>query len=396
MPILPRFGVRLKAVQATFPDNNFTYCAAKNPLNSSHPLHKRNTPGALTTVRVSGIFDAPCSGCALAVMPTRTSAHARNDDFAKEKVMKATFWLVLVSVLVTGMVEVVGAQNPEVTHNTWTSGTPMPTARMGAAAAAVGTNIYVIGGYYVNDITGVNEIYNTKTNKWTTGAPDPATRAFVAYAVVNKILYVFGGSNGSELLNVTESYDPATDTWTTLAPVPYVAETAAAVADKDVIYVIGGQDSSGYVTNVASYNTTTNTWTEETPLMVPTGWEAVGLLGATVVAADGGNSSSYVGSEGYNVKKNTWVDLPADPTPRLVGCYAVIKGKLYLAGGNNGSNLTLNESYNPKTKSWTTLAPMPEGIQTNAASAEAGGRLFCFGGGLFDQIVYNNVQIYQP
>jgi len=114
------------------------------------------------------------------------------------------------------------------------------------------------------------------------------------------------------------------------------------------------------------------------------------------VAADGGNSSSYVGSEGYNVKKNTWADLPADPTPRLVGCYAVIKGKLYVAGGNNGSNLTLNESYTPKTKSWTTLAPMPEGIQINAASAEAGGRLFCFGGGSFDQIVYNNVQIYQP
>jgi len=39
---------------------------------------------------------------------------------------------------------------------------------------------------------------------------------------------------------------------------------------------------------------------------------------------------------------------------------------------------------------------MPQGIGLNAASAESGGRLYCFGGGLFDQIVYNNVQIYQP
>jgi len=62
----------------------------------------------------------------------------------------------------------------------------------------------------------------------------------------------------------------------------------------------------------------------------------------------------------------------------------------------NGSNLTVNESYNPKTKSWTNLAPMPEGIDYSAASAEAGGRLYCFGGGEFGQTVYNNVQIYQP
>jgi N-acetylneuraminic acid mutarotase len=159
---------------------------------------------------------------------------------------------------------------------------------------------------------------------------------------------------------------------------------------------MGGQDDSGYLTNVASYNTTTNTWTEEAPLLVPTGWEAVGLLGTTIVAADGGNNSGYEGSEGYTIKKNTWADLPSDPTPRLVGCYAVIKGELYVAGGNNGSNLTINESYNPKTKSWTTLAAMPEGIDISAASAESGGRLYCFGGGTFDQIVYDNVQIYQP
>jgi len=39
---------------------------------------------------------------------------------------------------------------------------------------------------------------------------------------------------------------------------------------------------------------------------------------------------------------------------------------------------------------------MPEGIDIGAASAETGGRLYCLGGGLFDQIVYNNVRIYQP
>jgi hypothetical protein len=39
---------------------------------------------------------------------------------------------------------------------------------------------------------------------------------------------------------------------------------------------------------------------------------------------------------------------------------------------------------------------MPEGIDLDAASAEAGGQLYCFGGGLFPSTVYNYVQIYQP
>jgi len=286
-------------------------------------------------------------------------------------------------------------QSPSVTHNTWASGAAMPTARMGAAAGAVGTNIYVIDGYTPGSMVGVNEIYNTKKNTWTTGASDPNPRGFVASVMVNKILYIFGGSAG-EILNLTESYNPATNKWTTLAPMPYAAQSASAVADKDVIYLIGGNDNP-FLANVASYNTTTNTWTEETPMLQMKGWSAAALLGTTIVAADGSDTCCYLGdNESYNLKKNTWTELTADPNPRAVGCYAVIKGQLYVAGGVNPNNLTVNESYNPKTKSWTTLAPMPQGILHAAASAVAGGRMYCFGGGEFEQTVYDNVQIYQP
>ena len=116
--------------------------------------------------------------------------------------MKTAFRLLLLSLLFVGTVSLVKAQTPEVTHNTWTTGASMPTARMTAAAIAVGTNIHVIDGYTPGGFTGVHEIYNTKKNTWTTGTPDPNTRGFVAYAVVNKILYIFGGSNGSEILDI--------------------------------------------------------------------------------------------------------------------------------------------------------------------------------------------------
>lgn len=62
---------------------------------------------------------------------------------------------------------------PAVSHNTWTTGASLPTARMGAAAGTIGPNIYVIGGYNVSSDLGVNEIYNPKKNTWSTGSPDP-------------------------------------------------------------------------------------------------------------------------------------------------------------------------------------------------------------------------------
>jgi len=309
-----------------------------------------------------------------------------------------TFRMILIAFVVAGSTLLASAQAPVINHNTWTSGAPLPTARMGAAAGAIGADIYVIDGWNNSSILGVNEIYNPKKNTWTTGASDPNPRAWPAYAVVNKILYVFGGSNGAEFLDLTESYDPATDTWTTLAPAPYAQYGATAVADKDVIYLMGGATFSGaFLTNVASYNTTTNTWTDESPLLVGRDFFAAGLLGTTVVAADGQNSSGVLGdNEGYSAKANAWTELNADPTPRVAACWAAIKGDLYVAGGTNGTLLNLTESYNAKTKSWTTLAPMPTGIWFAAASATAGGKLYCFGGGQYEVSVNNNVQIYQP
>jgi uncharacterized repeat protein (TIGR03803 family) len=284
-----------------------------------------------------------------------------------------------------------------IVHNSWRSGTALPTARMGAAAGAIGSDIYVVGGYTLNGAIGNNDIYNPEKNSWTSGAADPDPRAFAAYAVVNKKLYMFGGSNGSALLNVAEAYDPATNSWSTLAPVPYVSETASAVADKDVIYVIGGQDYNGYLTNVESYNTTTNTWTDEAPLPGAQGWAAVGLLGTTVVAADGSNGSINLGvNQAYNVTNNTWSELTPDPTPRTPGCYGVINGKSYVAGGLTQTMITLNEAYNPGTKAWATVAPMPQAPGIAAGSAVDGGNLYCFGGGIFLTNVYDYVQIYQP
>jgi N-acetylneuraminic acid mutarotase len=321
--------------------------------------------------------------------------------------MKTAFRFLLLLLVSVGTASLATAQSPEVTHNTWTAGKPMPTARFGAFAGVIGKDIYVVGGATNSgyQATGVNEIYNTKTNAWTTGAPDPTARELGASAVVNGILYVIGGStSGSNPLSLVEAYDPASNTWTTKAPMPTPRNSMPAVVDKDIIYVIGGYDpNTGFwYDTVESYNTGTDTWSEETPLPVGTSWEAVGLLGATIVSADGQqgpppNGTVTGANEGYNVKKNTWTALPADPNTRLESCFAAIKGQLYVASGANATGtLTVNEAYDAKTKSWTTLAPIPNAL-TTPGYATVGGRLYCIGGSSSNlQSVYDYVQIYQP
>jgi N-acetylneuraminic acid mutarotase len=202
-------------------------------------------------------------------------------------------------------------------------------------------------------------------------------------------------------MNLVEAYNPVSNTWTTKASMPTARAAMPAVADKDIIYVIGGYVSgtNEWLPTVESYNTTTNTWTEEAPLPVATSWLAAGLLGTTVVEADGQISpGTVVGTnEGYNPNTNTWTGLTADPTPRLEACFAAITGQLYVAGGQNATQLlNLNEAYSATTKKWTTLASMPNALET-AGSATVGGRLYCFGGSSLNRSsVYNYVQIYQP
>jgi uncharacterized repeat protein (TIGR03803 family) len=282
-------------------------------------------------------------------------------------------------------------------HDSWSSGAAMPTARMGAFTGAVGTNIHVIGGLIAGGgLVDVNEIYNTKTNKWTTGTPDPTARWAGASAVVNGIVYLFGGSNGA-FINLVEAYNPASKTWSTKSPMPTIRQGAAAVVDKNIVYVIGGENNSGFLATVESYNTTTDTWTTEASLLAARSFPAAGLLGTTPVAADGNNSSAYVGdNEGYNTTLNTWTTLTADPAPRTQGCFSAITGQLYVAGGTGTSGqLSLNEAYSSTKKSWATLTPMPNGVSLTG-SAQAGGLLYCFGGGIYPSTAYNYLQIYQP
>lgn len=298
---------------------------------------------------------------------------------------------------------------PAVTHNTWTTGAPLPTPVASAAAAVLQNEIYVIGGGDGTKVVDDVQIYNAAANSWSAGVAYPVAISAPSAAVVKNVLYVFGGTSDNQTpSNAVWAYNPKTKTWTAKADMPTARWDTAAVVEKNIVYVIGGVVSdSDFVATVESYNPATNTWTEESPLLGSKALPAVGLQGTaktgyTIVASGGASQPGQItgDTEGYDAATNTWRELTADPTEHVFSCSGAIGSKFYDAGGylnNAGAATAVNESFQLSKNKWTkTLAPMPQGTMLGS-SAVYKGQLYCVSGwATWEATPVNDVQIYQP
>jgi N-acetylneuraminic acid mutarotase len=301
---------------------------------------------------------------------------------------------------------------PTVAHNTWTSGAPMPTAVMFPMVAVLGGQIYVVGGATggtVGTVTGIvadTQVFDPATNAWSTGVPLPTPLCAGAAAVVDGALYVIGGvlQDGTTYTNAVWAFNPRKKAWSAKSPLPTATVSMGVVVENGIIYVIGGLDEyTDRLNTVESYDPATDSWTEEAPLLVGKSNSSVGLVGTTIVAADGFGqppSDDTGDNEGYDASTNTWTSLTADPTPRDGTCGGSIGGHMYVAGGyygnDDGPDMNFNEAFNLSKNSWKTLAPMPQATLASG-SAVYKKQLYCLGGvASYQGGVLDNVQIYQP
>src|SRR6202021_3165190 len=149
----------------------------------------------------------------------------RNANFSSGEKMKTAVRFLFVSLLLIAAVSLLTAQVPDVTHNTWTTGAPMLTPRVGAAFGVIQGKVYVVSGATTSAIVTNNEIYNLAKNTWTSGAPIPTARYVPASAVVENILYVIGGCNsscasGGGALTPGGAYPRTPNTWSENPPFP--------------------------------------------------------------------------------------------------------------------------------------------------------------------------------
>ena len=181
----------------------------------------------------------------------------------------------------------------EVTENSWTTKTPMPTARAYPGVAAVNGKIYAIGGdvgsiiaegvnaeyFFTGNVTNVNEEYDPVTDTWMLKASMPTPRARFGVAVVEDKIYCIGGLPTSGGTTANEVYDPTNNSWSSKAPMPNSLYPVVVTVADDKIYVMSA-DYKGGRESPQVYDPLTDSWTlKSAPPNEIMSWTATALDG---------------------------------------------------------------------------------------------------------------------
>ncbi len=236
--------------------------------------------------------------------------------------------------------------------NSWASKAAAPTGVDQSAAGVVNGVLYVVGGSTVfacsGGYVGTNRAYDPSTDTWTTRTPMPTPRCGAAAAALGGLLYVVGGAVGGAA--TLEAYDPASDTWTTKAPIPTPRELLAAAVVSGVLYVLGGHDNSGVLSTVEAYDPATNAWTTKTPMPTARCCVAAEVVDGILYAVGGGSATGLLNTvEAYDPLTDAWTTVAGMPTARCCVGVGVINGTLFALGGNTSSSkhLIINEAFTP-------------------------------------------------
>jgi N-acetylneuraminic acid mutarotase len=223
---------------------------------------------------------------------------------------------------------------------TWSRETSLPGEGVNApAAAAIGDNVFLIGGFGTTTNRPVTSVrrYNTKTHQWTDAAPLPAPRGGHAAVVMNGRIHVLGGGNSISTISDHSVYDPQANAWTDGAPLPRSLGSPAAVVLGTTLYSIGGRSGPNDFGDVYLYDSSTRTWTPGASID-PRGTGGAAAIGTSIYYFGGESQARSVvldDSLRLDAGAKTWVADTRMPTARSFARAVVFKGRVYVIGGSS-------------------------------------------------------------
>lgn len=217
----------------------------------------------------------------------------------------------------------------------------LPTAVNHASAASWRGRVYVVGGY-PGTRPPVRDAWVFQNGGWRTLPSMPAGRGAAGAAVVGNMLYVVGGVGPSGLARSAFAFDLVRQRWR-IIPAPTPREHLAVTAAGGRVYAIAGR-TSGLDTNlriVESFRPGARRWTRLRPVPAARGGTAASASGNLIVSVGGEAPQGTIASVfGYDVRTRRWRRLPDLPTARH-GLGAVTFGKrVYVIGGGPQPGLT--------------------------------------------------------
>jgi N-acetylneuraminic acid mutarotase len=270
------------------------------------------------------------------------------------------------------------------TDGSWSTEPPLPMGpRQECGVAALDGEIYVVGGFTVEGLTSLVEVYDPASGGWRTAQTLPGAMAHHPnLAAVAGQLYVAGSLTGLmfDVDPTTWSYDPATDAWTERTPMPAGSErgAAATVALDGKIFVIGGLRAGAAVPDAWTYDPGADDWAPLPPLPSARDHLVGAAIGGKVYAV--GGRSADIGThvpavDIYDPATGEWATGAEMPTSRGGAMGAVVGDWLFVGGGEgNAADPETGvfgqwEVYDATTDTWSALPDMPTPRHGSGAAA---------------------------
>jgi N-acetylneuraminic acid mutarotase len=212
--------------------------------------------------------------------------------------------------------------------NSWTGLDRLPAPVAAAAAAALGSTIYVTGGQGEERVSGKQVwAYDTQDPGWRAVASLPAPRFNHSAVALGGKLYVLGGFSGGQEHDEVYAYEAARDVWKLVTHLPRAMHAFGAVAFRDEIWAIGGRHGEQLLRDVWIFKPGTGKWRRG-----PTMPKPMELLGATV-AGDEIHAIWESVHQIYNTRTGRWRQGARSLVTRHALKLFYVAGSLYTIGG---------------------------------------------------------------
>ena len=242
--------------------------------------------------------------------------------------------------------------------NHWFAGIDLPVASAGLVMAAVGLDLYAIGGEtQQGEVVSHTYIYHPDGPEWQVGADKPTAVTDAAASVLFGEIYVLGGRQGDGTVTAqVEVYSPANEAWRSAAALPQPLSGSLALTDGSFLYLFGGWNGSNYLAESYLYDPGTDTWRPLPKMEQPRAFAAGGFLtGEFYVVGGTAGPTELATCEQFVPDTQEWNTCPPMLTPRGGAEAAVVVNQLYVFGGGLDHEVTFAEAFDPNTQTWQVI-----------------------------------------
>lgn len=221
--------------------------------------------------------------------------------------------------------------------DSWSTGPALPQPRHHLMLAAVGSDLYAIGGMGAGwEPLDVAWVLRGAAGDWEPITALLEARGAGTAGVIGGKIYVAGGQTRGGLASDTLAYDPAMDSWERLAPIPTEREHLAGFVHDGELWAVGGRRLS-LSTNtdvVEIYDPVADAWRDGPSLLTARGGFGGAVLDGVAYVIGGEQPDRALHeAEALDLPSGTWRAIDRVPTPRHGHAVAAANGRVYVIGG---------------------------------------------------------------